>query len=245
MHGHLGPYDFAIPRRGVGDMVAEMDRIGVAKLFVSHTQCMTAGVEIGNREVADAARAYPQRLLGYLSVWPSAAAEVEAATRRWLAHGLRGLKVHDNNGFSYADPAYAPAYRLMDAYGLPMLFHTWGLQHQLEAVRDVAKSHPGATVLLAHAGCQNIDAYVAAANECPNLYLDLTLSASPRGLIERFVTEAGSHRVVWGSDSCFLSMSQQLGKVIGADISDDDKRRILADNARDILERMREPNGQA
>jgi predicted TIM-barrel fold metal-dependent hydrolase len=123
---------------------------------------------------------------------------------------------------------------------MPVLLHTWGIESQLAAVRAVAARYPDASYLAAHAGSANEAAYIRLAAEMPNIYLDPTLSAAPRGLIERLVAGAGADKVVWGSDCCFLSMTQQLGKVLGARISDDDKKKILADNAVQILARIRE-----
>jgi predicted TIM-barrel fold metal-dependent hydrolase len=53
------------------------------------------------------------------------------------------------------------------------------------------------------------------------------------------VASAGADRVVWGSDAAFLSMTQQIGRVLAADIPDPDKVKILSTNARGLLERVR------
>ncbi|KKK49641.1 hypothetical protein LCGC14_3133040, partial [marine sediment metagenome] len=57
---------------------------------------------------------------------------------------------------------------------------------------------------------------------------------------EQLVAEAGAENVVWGSDAIFLSQAQQIGRVIGARISDEDKKTVLSGNARRLLGRIRE-----
>ncbi len=96
-----------------------------------------------------------------------------------------------------------------------------------------------AAVLLAHACCSNESLYFDAVRECPNVHLDLELSKSPRALVERMVANVGADRVVWGSDAYFYAMAGQLGRVLGARLGDDEKRRILSGNAGRILSRCR------
>ncbi len=105
-------------------------------------------------------------------------------------------------------------------------------------VRTVAEKFPRANLLLAHAGSNKVEEYVKIARELENVYLDLCMSAAPRGLVERLFGEAGADKVVWGSDATFLNMAQQIGKVLGAKLSDEDKRKLLSANARRILEQV-------
>ena len=50
------------------------------------------------------------------------------------------------------------------------------------------------------------------------------------GFTEMAVRELGADRVIYGSDASGRSFSSQLGKVLGADIPDEAKRLILAEN---------------
>ena len=68
-----------------------------------------------------------------------------------------------------------------------------------------------------------------------NLYLELTFSHAPYGLIEYFVREVGVERMLYGSDAPWMSMQQQLGRVLFADIPETDKKQILVENPRRIL----------
>ncbi|MEA3366132.1 MAG: amidohydrolase family protein, partial [Candidatus Hydrogenedentes bacterium] len=78
------------------------------------------------------------------------------------------------------------------------------------------------------------------ANEHKNLYLELAMSLSPRGLVAWFVEQVDAAKIVWGSDFCFLDHAQQIGKVLGVDIDERDKRKILSDNALRILRQMKQ-----
>ena len=239
MHGHLGAYQFAIPDRSPDAMVRVMDGVGVHQIVCSSLGCMTGRVETGNREVLEATRAYPGRILGYLTLWPASAESVEAEARRYLGEeGFIGVKLHDGNGFTYTDEAYAPALAIADERRMPVLLHTWGQEAQFEQIPRLAERYPRAAFLLAHSGSMHEDRYIQAARERPNVYLDLCLSLSHVRLIERLIEGAGADKIVWGSDVYFLSMTQQIGKVLGARCGDADKVKILSTNARGLLDRI-------
>ena len=89
-------------------------------------------------------------------------------------------------------------------------------------------------------GAEKPERYVQAARDFENVYLDPSFSLAPRGMIEHLVAEAGVANVVWGSDATFLSMAQQIGRVVGAKISDQDKRKLLSGNARRLLGGIRD-----
>lgn len=235
MHGHVGAYDFAIPGRTPEAMVAAMDRIGVRQILCSHMACITGQVETGNREMLEAMRACPGRILGYATVWPESAEAVEAETRHCLDAGFTGVKLHNANGFPYDDPAYAPALALANERRRPVLFHTWGQPAEMAQVRRLSARYPSAALLLGHSGMNHPEEYVQIARECANVYLEICGSVWPRGTLERLVEGAGVERVVWGSDAYFMSQAHQLGKVLGATCDDAVKRQVLSTNARRIL----------
>ncbi len=49
------------------------------------------------------------------------------------------------------------------------------------------------------------------------------------------VPELGASRVLYGSDVAGRSFASQIGRVLGADISLDDKKLILRENLRRLL----------
>lgn len=237
-HGHIGRTAFPIMELSPASIVADMDRVGVRCIIVSHIQCLAVDAAGGNREVLQAMRQHPGRILGYAGLWPDSAEQVRQETLRCLEDGFTGVKLHNSNGFPYTDPAYAPALLLADQRRLPVLLHTWGGDAEFAQVKELATKHPQASFILAHSGCLAVEKYIQIAREHANVYLDTTQSARVYGVIARMVKEAGSEKVIWGTDSFFLNMAQQLGSIIGADLSDQDKLQVLSKNARRILDRI-------
>jgi len=239
MHGHFGRYLQAIPDLTAEGLVRVMDRVGVRSILVSHMQCTSLHTRQGNDEVLAAMRAFPGRILGYVTVFPTSAPAATAEMERGMANGFTGLKLHSSNGIAYTDPAYAGALTIANARRLPVLLHTWGADQDFAAVRELATKYPGAAFLIAHSGAGNgADRCIQAAKEFTNVYLDLAYSAGPRGLVERLVAGAGADKVIWGSDCYFFSLTQQIGKVIGADLPEAAKKKILSGNARRLLARI-------
>ncbi len=239
MHGHLGRWQFAIPDTSAEGLVATMDRLGVRTVVCSHMSCMHGRVARGNRAVARAVRDHPGRIEGYATLWPSSPGDVRTEALRCFEAGFVGVKLHNINGFDYTDEAYAPALAEADARRMPVLLHTWGKQEEFRQVRQLSETYPQTSILLAHAAASSKDEYVRVARDCPNVYLDTCLSAAPRGLIAELAAGAGAGKLVWGSDAVFLSMPQQLGRVLAADIAEPDRLAILSGNARRILGRVR------
>lgn len=237
LHGHVGRYAFPIPDLAAEGMVEVMDRVGVESIVCSHMQCMGRNMDWGNREVLAYMRACPGRILGYVSLFPSSEAAVREQMETCLEAGFTGLKLHDHNGFPYDDPAYLPAFELVNERRLPVLFHVWGQERQFASIRRLAERFPEMSILLAHGGSQNPDGYVQLALDAPRVFIDTCTSLCRRGMVEHLVAGAGVDRVVFGSDCYFLGLPHQLGKILGARLDDETKRRILHDNAAGILAR--------
>lgn len=235
LHGHLGRYAFPVPDLTTAGLTAVMDRCGVSRLVCSHMQCMSADDAWGNSQVLAHMREAPDRILGYVSVFPSSADQVRASVEGWLEAGFCGLKIHDANGFRYDDPAYEPAYALANRRALPVLLHTWGTPPQFEAAVTIARRFPDLTVILAHGGSTNPDAYIRTVLAAPNIVMDTCFSRCPAGLVEYLVVRAGAERVVFGSDCYFYSLTQQLGKIMAADLDEEALRLVLCGNAERIL----------
>ncbi len=235
MHGHLGRICFTIPDIKPSAMIEEMDRIGVRSIVCSSMQCFGTCPERGNAFIYEAMQQFPGRILGYVSTVPGSAEETRRVIEKWLAKGFVGIKLHNSCGIEYDDPVFTPAYEIAQERRLPILFHTWGAVKEFAQIRSIASKYPDAILLMAHAGSENEAEYIRIAKEFPNVFLELALSRSHRGLVRRFVEKVGAEKIVWGSDCYFLSQAQQIGKVVGADITDNDKIKILSKNAQRIL----------
>ena len=68
-----------------------------------------------------------------------------------------------------------------------------------------------------------------------NVYCGLAGSDPTSGYVEMAVRELGAERVIYGSDVGGRSFASQVAKVVGANISEAEKRLILGGNLRRLL----------
>jgi predicted TIM-barrel fold metal-dependent hydrolase len=111
----------------------------------------------------------------------------------------------------------------------------------------VLKTFPRLTLVMAHLGSAWWDERVELAAKYPNLYFDISQGfAAPdripfyplRGLAEedapRILRKIGVARIMFGSDGPSLPFQLQLEQLLRLPLTDDEKRRILAENAKRI-----------
>jgi hypothetical protein len=185
--------------------------------------------------------AFPDLFIGFCHVNPEHSAEfsVGEIERCVREHGFRGVKLEATVIARDArlDPVMEAARRLH----VPVLHHAW-----YQAVRetegestpadiaDLASRFPDVLIIMAHLGGARIRG-VLDIRPHENVAVDTSGSQPMSELIEYAVGTIGADRIVYGSDVPGRDFSAQLGRVLGARISDADRRKILAGNAERIL----------
>jgi predicted TIM-barrel fold metal-dependent hydrolase len=125
--------------------------------------------------------------------------------------------------------------------GVPVLQHAWRKTTGNIAgesfpgdVADLGRRHPRARIIMAHLnGCNPRG--IEEVRSCENVYVDTSGGDPETGIVELAVERLGAHRVVYGSDAPIRHFGVTLAKVVGADLSRADKRRILWDNMAGLL----------
>lgn len=240
MHGHMGPWGaIYFPRGEVDQMIGTMDECGVRLLCFSHHLALRTP-ELANRPSIEAVRRYPDRLRAYCAVNPNYPEQLEADLATFEEHrdiyvGFKFLA--DYHGIPISDARYLPAWEYANARRLLILTHTWG-NSPLDGpvvLRQMAARYPEVKLLLGHSCHGDWDAAVGLARDFPNIYLELTAIFDDRGVIEKFAREAGSDRMLFGTDLPWFDPHQAVGVLLNADISDDDRHNICHRNAEKLL----------
>jgi hypothetical protein len=131
--------------------------------------------------------------------------------------------------------------RIAELQGVIMQ-HTWfktgGKQGPGEStpaeLAELASRFPQQRFLCAHAGGE-WEQGIRAVQKSPNVLVETSGFDSTAGFVEMAVRELGAERVVFGSHLPSRSLGTELAKIIGARISEADKRRILGENYRQLL----------
>ncbi len=240
LHGHMGPLQGAcLPRCTPEAMVDAMARANVRlTVFCHHDTLMLP--DLGNRLNAEAVGRFPQRFRAYCGINPN----YPEIVRQDVAAFDQGRDVYvgfkflaDYHAIPITDSRNAPAWEKADADGLLVLVHTWGgsALDGPEQVRACATKYPKAHILMGHSCHGAWQQAAALAAEFPNVYCELTAVLDDRGAVEILAHTAGSRKIIFGTDTPWFSHHNYIGALLGAELTDDDRRNILYRNARRLL----------
>ncbi|MBA3327844.1 MAG: amidohydrolase family protein [Solirubrobacterales bacterium] len=171
-HTHIGQNDPDGMTGTLDALIAGLDEAGHerALVFAMHEP---GGYAAANDIILEAAGGSGGRLTALARVDPGAHGAVREA-RRALAAGARGIKLHPrSDAFALPHPVVDELVALVAEVRGPVLFHAGrGIPHLGEAVTDLARRHPDARLILAHAGISDLGWIAPAAAELPNLFFD-------------------------------------------------------------------------
>ena len=134
------------------------------------------------------------------------------------------------------DPGLDPILEKAVELDVPVLQHAWikttgNLVGECfpSDVASLAKRHPKAKIIMAHlygCGLRGIEDV----EDCPNIVIDTSGGDPQNGTIEQAVERLGHQRIVYGSDAPIRHFGVSVGKILGAALTDDQKRDILWNN---------------
>ena len=221
--------------------------LGVSRMAVSACLAIAGDVRAGNRLVYEAMERFPERFLGYVTVNPHYPEEIPALIEEGFARGAVGVKLHPATHAAAVDcDGYRAAWEEVNRRGAVLVTHTWGMEgdSSVEGTARMAREFPDARVVFGHTGgfdCDVIDKAIEIIRDTPNAYADTCASAHPWGFVERCVEAGLGRRLLYGSDVPFLDAAPSLGKVVYAEVSDEQKRDILGRNMLRVLGGMQHP----
>jgi uncharacterized protein len=194
-----------------------------------------------NDATIERTRAYADRMLGFCFINPAldpgfVREEIDRCVRD---HGMRGIKVEID--LNARDERMSVLMDKAAGHDIPLLHHAWyvtgGGQEFSSEPHDIAvlaRRHPEVRIVMAHLnGCGMRGVQDIAA--CENVWIDTSGGQPVAGLVEYAVREIGADRVVYGSDVPCRDFSAQIGRILGADLRMQDRKKILWNNAARLL----------
>lgn len=171
-HTHIGSNDPDGRSATALEILGGLDAAGHrrALVFAMHEP---DGYGPANDHVLEEAVRSGGRLLALARIDPKIDGAIEEA-QRCLAAGARGFKLHPRSDeFGLPHPVVEQLVALAHEHRAPVLFHAGrGIPNLGESVTDMARRHPGARLILAHAGISDLGWIAPAAAELPNLLFD-------------------------------------------------------------------------
>lgn len=240
MHAHMGPYaQMRLPRCEAEDMLRSMDAAGVRLALVSHMASLESA-DIANSLMPGVVRRYPDRFRAYLTVNPNypEVAKAELAKFDDMRDVYVGLKFHpDSHKAALTDGRYEYFLKFADERGVLLLSHTYdgSAYNDEKHVRGVLEAYPSISFLMGHCLKSAWHAAADVARDHPNAWLELTGVLGQWGALQIMCEEAGSDRMLFGTDLPWYGHHQGIGHLLCAEITDEDIHNICHRNAERLL----------
>lgn len=245
-HCHLAALPGETPVQRMKRLIELADRFGIERLVVFMGWPFSYNpppdeFRRQNDQVLEAIAPWPKRVLGYVYVNPN---YVDASVReieRCVEHGpMVGVKLWVARRCHHED--LDPIVQRATQLNAAIYQHTWlkvdgnlpGESTPMD-LAQLASRHPQARLICGHAGGE-WESGIRAIRASKNVRLEIAGGDPTAGLVEMAVRELGAARVLYGSDAPGRSFASQLAKVLGAQISLPDKKRILSKNLQHLLE---------
>ena len=248
-HAHLNHRSRATWEADDGKLIEAADKLGIDQLCCStltpHQPATADGFRECNQWTADGMRRFPGRVLGYCYVNPGYGREALDEIRRCIEdEEFIGIKLY--NEYTCTEPVVFPVVELAIELGVPILQHALHSHYFVEEqprmsdgghLAALAGRYPEAMLICAHiSGGGDWEWTIKALLHAPNVLLDTSGSVTDDGTVEMAASMVGADRVVFGCDS---SMTAGVGKIRGANLSAQDKQKILGENMTKLLRRRK------
>jgi uncharacterized protein len=245
VHPLSGSLSNVSPRQAAQLLIAEADRTGVTRMVISNLGRTwdrspdPAAIRAANDDCLRVRDHAPERFTCFCYLNPAHPEESIAELDRCVKqNGMAGVKLWV--ALRANDPRVKTVAEHAVALDVPILQHVWlkagGNEPGESTPSDLAvlaRAVPHARLIAAHlAGCLRGIEEVAG---LPNIAIETGGTDPERGIVEAAVRRLGSRRVIFGSDVRGRHFGTQLGKVLGAELSDVTKKRILWDNLARLL----------
>ena len=254
IHGHIGRYlRLNMPRLkaewmsgGPATVAARAKAANICCTVVSPLLGLlprgSADAVAGNKEARQAVQ-HTEGLLQWVVLDPLQPVTFEQVREMLKQPKCAGIKIHpEEHGYKIAEHGRA-IFELAAELRAVILTHS-GEPNSLPAdFVPFADDFPELTLILAHLGnsgdaadSSELQVRAIQAARHGNIYTDTSSAQSLLpGIIEWAVAEVGAERILFGTDTPLYFSPSQRARIDYAELSDEQKRTILRDNARRIL----------
>jgi predicted TIM-barrel fold metal-dependent hydrolase len=236
VNAHFGTRLNPEPDAPMADLLSQARRHHVKTTLAYNLNALHLDPSTGNQIALDAADSTEGAILPIAVVEPNRTDLLAPGVNDLVKRGVVGFRVGlesrewHHGGFTAALRSSAMR-RLLQSVaipGLPLIIPIAAWGHATDA--GEATDELGVPVILAGSHYVHTVDDLEALKRWPHLYLE-TSRLAQFGAIETIVREVGADRLLFGSDSPTRSLASPLNAVAAAEISDHDKRAILAGNA--------------
>ena len=259
IHNHVrsaGPgadtYCAELDVRRADELLARCDKLDIDRICVSTPRGGDAPTPEEVRSANDvvlAAMARSERFIGFCFLNPGYAREsLEEMERCIVDGGMMGVKLYHQ--YVVCDPAQTPVMARAAELRVPVLMHAGKLMDAPTRARQprisdaghfvkAAAMFPDTTLIQGHiGGGGDWEWNLRMLEEAPpNVHIDTSGSVIDAGIVDRTVAAMGVDRVLFATDG---SLEEGVGKVLDANLSEDESSRVFGGNAQALLAARRD-----
>ena len=225
-------------------LLKAMDRYGLARIYVSGLRSYVSDeeeIDFLNKIVYDFMKEEPEKVGGAVYLNPKNANVMDVLKRATQEQGFEMIKLWVCT--TADDPSVDPIMDYAEANGLPVLFHAFHKANGQVAnettgihVANIARRHPKTKILMAHLGGNCYDG-IPAIRDLKNVWVDTSGSTFFHGDdLNYTVEQIGVERILFGTDQTG-SCGSNIGQVLGADLTQEQRELIFYKNAQKLLDR--------
>lgn len=234
VHAHYGLYDTAFYRR---ELLNTAERYGVKRYYLSNVEGgyypTHEQVQLDNQTLSELLKEFPDLFRGYVYANPCYDDALNTVRRGIEEQGFCGLKLWVATFCD--DPRVFPLVEQMIEYDKPILLHTFVKavgQLEFEStsrnVANLAERYPEAKIIMAHLGGEPCHGIRPVA-KYQNVWIDHSGTLVGSNDLQHTIDLVGVDRILFGSDIP-VGFACSYGQVLEANISDEDREKILWKN---------------
>lgn len=188
----------------------------------------------GNQYVSRLRESLPDTVVQFLWVDPLNRQHLDCLEQNLRSYQAKGIKLHQAwDPFSIDGPEFGQVVDVARSYGLPVFIHLYSRSESWKLRRFVAQN-PGVTFIIAHMLGANV--FKEDRRGLDNVYFDTSGSERIRGSdIAEAIQLFGYEHVIFGSDTPYGRIRDQIAKIEGLHLPDEVKEHIFRRNMENLL----------
>lgn len=245
-HTHIGPYHMSgwhqkYDRTDTGLVLEDLQRLGIDCFVTAPHPMVQERMAEANAMAAQMAAKYPGKVYGYISIVPPCGMDAVKKEIRTYANNpaFLGFKFLTGYHGDLLQPEYEYAMDFADEVGCPVLCHEYANVPNRNEFAEALKTRHNMKLLIAHQGggfASETRACAPIIRDYENAYMEICGSLDNALPLEVIVDMVGEDKVIFGTDAINLDPKYELGKVVFAPLSDETKKKILAENYLKLLQ---------
>lgn len=239
----IGEWGFERLRFKTGDeLTAIMGKLGIEKAVVFDSKAWLCDITTGNRAVIAETQKH-ENLVPAMVLTPLINQEFGGKNKLldyMEANGVGAVRLFPvDHNYTMHLWNVRKLFSLLNEIRIPVLLECRemkdGIMHLLGDICEVAGAFPDTPIVLLTPGYRSMRIFLELFEAYKNIYIDTSTFITYHG-IEEITRLYGSERILFGTRMPFIDAGVSVGRIIYADISDEEKENIAYGNAARLIE---------